>query len=91
VNVPAENFRNFKSEIPNNVKIVAVSKTKPNEDILAVYNTGNRVFGENKVQEMLDKAATLPKDIEWHAIGHLQTNKVKYIAPFIKNPLRMTG
>lgn len=79
----AENFIKFKEEIPETVKIVAVSKTKPVEDIQAVYNVGNRVFGENKVQELQDKAAVLPKDIEWHAIGHLQTNKVKYIAPFI--------
>jgi pyridoxal phosphate enzyme (YggS family) len=79
----AENFLNFKSEIPGHVKIVAVSKTKPVEDIIALYNTGSRIFGENKVQEMVDKAMALPKDIEWHAIGHLQTNKVKYIAPFV--------
>jgi pyridoxal phosphate enzyme (YggS family) len=62
---------------------VAVSKTKPNEDIMQAYNAGQRVFGENKVQELTAKYEELPKDIEWHFIGHLQTNKVKYIAPFV--------
>ena len=69
--------------IPNDVTLVAVSKTKPNEFILEAYNEGQRVFGENKVQECVEKNDSLPKDIEWHFIGHLQTNKVKYIAPFI--------
>ena len=64
-------------------KLIAVSKTKPNEDIMALYNSGQRLFGENKVQEMEDKYNALPKDIAWHLIGHLQTNKVKYIAPFV--------
>ncbi|MGB1121802.1 MAG: YggS family pyridoxal phosphate-dependent enzyme [Saprospiraceae bacterium] len=68
---------------PKNVTLVAVSKTKPNEVILEMYNEGQRVFGENKVQELTAKYEALPKDIQWHAIGHLQTNKVKYIAPFI--------
>lgn len=63
--------------------LVAVSKTKPNEDILALYELGQRDFGENYVQELVDKEATLPKDIRWHFIGHLQSNKVKYIAPFV--------
>lgn len=63
--------------------LVAVSKTKPNEDILALYELGQRDFGENYVQELVDKAAALPKDIRWHFIGHLQSNKVKYIAPFV--------
>jgi hypothetical protein len=69
---------------PQNVTLVAVSKTKPNETILEMYNEGQRVFGENKVQEVAAKYEALPKDIEWHVIGHLQTNKVKYIAPFIR-------
>jgi pyridoxal phosphate enzyme (YggS family) len=65
------------------VNLVAVSKTKPNEDILALYELGQRAFGENYVQELVDKEASLPKDIQWHFIGHLQSNKVKYIAPFV--------
>jgi pyridoxal phosphate enzyme (YggS family) len=69
---------------PKNVTLVAVSKTKPNEAILEMYNEGQRVFGENKVQEITAKYEALPKDIEWHLIGHLQTNKVKYIAPFVQ-------
>jgi PLP dependent protein len=69
---------------PKNVTLVAVSKTKPNEAILEMYNEGQRVFGENRVQEVTAKYEALPKDIEWHLIGHLQTNKVKYIAPFIR-------
>ena len=66
-----------------NVQLIAVSKTKPNEDILDLYELGQRAFGENYVQELVDKAAQLPTDIQWHFIGHLQSNKVKYIAPFI--------
>ncbi|MCF8284622.1 MAG: YggS family pyridoxal phosphate-dependent enzyme [Sphingobacteriales bacterium] len=65
------------------VKLIAVSKTKSVEDIMEAYEAGQRVFGENQVQEMVEKYETLPKDIQWHQIGHLQTNKVKYIAPFI--------
>jgi pyridoxal phosphate enzyme (YggS family) len=65
------------------VKLIAVSKTKSVEDVLEAYNAGQRVFGENQVQEMVEKYEALPKDIQWHQIGHLQTNKVKYIAPFI--------
>lgn len=65
------------------VQLVAVSKTKPNEDIMEAYEAGQRVFGENLVQELVEKYESLPKDIEWHLIGHLQTNKVKYIAPFV--------
>src|SRR4029078_11665706 len=65
------------------VTLVAVSKTKPVEDILALYEMGHRDFGENYVQELTDKQAQLPKDIRWHFIGHLQSNKVKYIAPFV--------
>ncbi len=71
------------SIIPLNVRLVAVSKTKPIEYILEAYSTGHRAFGENKVQEMVEKHAALPKDIEWHLIGHLQKNKVKYIASFV--------
>ena len=67
----------------SNTKLVAVSKTKPVEQILDMYHQGQKVFGENRVQELVEKHAQLPKDIEWHLIGHLQTNKVKYIAPFV--------
>ena len=70
-------------EISDDVTLVAVSKTKPVEDIKVAYEAGQRVFGENKVQELTDKQAVLPEDIEWHFIGHLQSNKVKYIAPFV--------
>ena len=68
---------------PQGVTLIAVSKTKPNEDIQALYDAGQRDFGENYVQELTDKQAVLPKDIRWHYIGHLQGNKVKYIAPFV--------
>jgi pyridoxal phosphate enzyme (YggS family) len=81
----ADNLKQYKSEVESDgVTLVAVSKTQPVESILEAYEAGQRVFGENLVQEMVDKAAELPKDIEWHLIGHLQTNKVKYIAPFVK-------
>ncbi len=72
-----------KSLEQNKVQLVAVSKTKPNEDIVELYGLGQRDFGENYVQELVDKAASLPGDINWHFIGHLQSNKVKYIAPFV--------
>ncbi len=78
-----ENLKTIKKEIPGHVALVAVSKTKPLEDILSAYETGHRVFGENKVQEMVEKWEKLPKDIEWHMIGHLQRNKVKYMAEFV--------
>ena len=78
-----ENLQRILNDIPSNVQLVAVSKTKPNEDILIAYDSGQRHFGENKVQELNQKQQQLPKDIKWHMIGHLQTNKVKYIAPFI--------
>ncbi len=78
-----QNIEKIKSTLPDTVQLVAVSKTKPNEDILAAYNIGVRVFGENKPQELMRKYDELPKDIQWHFIGHLQTNKVKYIAPFV--------
>lgn len=79
----AENLKRLEEEIPNNIKIIAVSKTHPKEVIKEVYDSGHRVFGENKAQEMTEKYKELPQDIEWHMIGHLQTNKVKYIAPFV--------
>ncbi len=69
---------------PTHTQLIAVSKTKPNEAILELYEKGQRTFGENYVQELVDKYASLPKDIEWHFIGHLQSNKVKYIAPFVE-------
>jgi pyridoxal phosphate enzyme (YggS family) len=78
-----ENLSLFKNKIPKEVSLVAVSKTKPAEIVLNAYESGQKIFGENKVQELVDKHSKLPKDIEWHMIGHLQTNKVKYIAPFI--------
>lgn len=78
-----DNLNNIKNTLPNSVTLVAVSKYKPNESILEAYTSGHRVFGENRVQELVGKYETLPKDIEWHMIGHLQTNKVKYIAPFV--------
>lgn len=78
------NILSLKTELdPLKVKLVAVSKTKPNEDILQAYQAGQRIFGENTVQELVKKQEELPKDIEWHLVGHLQSNKVKYIAPFI--------
>lgn len=77
------NILEIKSILPSETKLIAISKTKPVEDILTAYRAGQRLFGENKVQELVDKYENLPKDIEWHMIGHLQSNKVKYIAPFI--------
>jgi PLP dependent protein len=79
----AENINTIKKSLPDCVKLVAVSKTKPSELLMEAYRYGQRAFGENKVQEMVWKYEELPKDIEWHFIGHLQTNKVKYIAPFV--------
>jgi PLP dependent protein len=79
----ADNIQKLKDEIPPHVTLVAVSKTKPVEAIMEAYNAGHKIFGENKVQEMTAKHEQLPGDIEWHLIGHLQTNKVKYIAPFV--------
>lgn len=78
-----DNLLKIRQSIPSNVTLIAVSKTKPAEDILEAYQTGQRVFGENKAQEMKEKYALLPKDIQWHMIGHLQENKVKYIVPFV--------
>ena len=77
------NYQNILSQLPENVKLVTVSKTNPAEKIKQVYDLGQRAFGENKVQELLEKQAVLPNDIEWHLIGHLQTNKVKFVAGFI--------
>ena len=77
-----ENLATIKNSIPSHVTLVAVSKTKPNELIKEAYSSGHRIFGENKAQELKNKAEVLPKDIEWHFIGHLQSNKVKYIAPY---------
>ena len=84
MSVHKETYLKIKAELDAaKVNLVAVSKTKPNEAIQALYDIGQRAFGENYVQELLDKEATLPKDIQWHFIGHLQSNKVKYIAPFV--------
>ena len=77
------NYKEIVESIPKEVVLVAVSKTKPIEDIMEAYREGHRVFGENKVQEMVNKHEALPKDIEWHMIGHLQRNKVKYMAHFV--------
>lgn len=79
----SERINEIKNNLPSHVTLVAVSKTKPNEAIEEAYSGGQRIFGENKVQELVSKYETLPKDIEWHMIGHLQSNKVKYIAPFV--------
>jgi PLP dependent protein len=76
-------LKSIKDSLPKNVTLVAVSKTKPESDILEAYNAGQRVFGENKIQEMAQKYEALPKDIQWHMIGHLQRNKVKYMAHFV--------
>ena len=77
------NLSKIKNELPQHVKLIAVSKTHPVECIKKAYDSGHKVFGENRVQELTDKQPQLPLDIEWHFIGHLQTNKVKYIAPFV--------
>lgn len=82
--VNIEVYKKIKAELDaKNVELIAVSKTKPNQDIMDLYELGHREFGENYVQELVDKAAQLPKDIHWHFIGHLQSNKVKMIAPFV--------
>lgn len=78
-----ENILKLQKHLADSIHLVAVSKTKPNDLILEAYNAGQQIFGENKVQELVEKEQSLPKDIEWHMIGHLQTNKVKYIAPFV--------
>ena len=79
----AKNLQALREEIPEQVTLVAVSKTKPIADLMEAYEAGQRVFGENKIQEMCQKWEELPKDIQWHMIGHVQTNKVKYMAPFV--------
>ena len=77
------NITNILLDLDEKVQLVAVSKTKPTNYIFEAYQAGQRIFGENKVQELIEKSAILPDDIQWHMIGHLQTNKVKYIAPFV--------
>ncbi|WPR70888.1 YggS family pyridoxal phosphate-dependent enzyme [Flavobacterium sp. NG2] len=79
----AQNLQNIKASLPQSVTLVAVSKTKPVADLMEAYDAGQRIFGENKIQEMVEKWEQMPKDIEWHMIGHVQTNKVKYMAPFV--------
>jgi len=79
-----KNFKSIKKTITDNVQIIAVSKTKSKDEILKIYNIGHKNFGENKIQELKEKYNQLPKDIKWHMIGHVQRNKVKYIAPFIE-------
>lgn len=79
----ADNLKQVLAELPQGVRLVAVSKFHPNEAIEEAYEAGQRIFGESKVQEMTAKYESLPKDIEWHFIGHLQTNKIKYIAPYV--------
>lgn len=84
MSVNVEAYQSVHQELlSKNVQLIAVSKTKPNADIMELYDLGHRAFGENYVQELVDKADQLPKDIQWHFIGHLQSNKVKYIAPFV--------
>lgn len=80
----SENIQKIKKELPTGVDLVAVSKTQSHSKIKEAYDSGHRAFGENKVQELVEKYEKLPKDIRWHMIGHLQTNKVKYIAPFVE-------
>ncbi len=80
----AHRIQTFRTELPSHVQLVAVSKTKPENQILEAYTAGQRIFAENKVQELIDKYEHLPKDIEWHYIGHLQRNKVKFIIPFVR-------
>ncbi len=83
MSINKEKYKTIITELNGKTTLVAVSKTKPVEDIQALYDLGQRDFGENYVQELIDKEAALPKDIHWHFIGHLQSNKVKYIAPFV--------
>jgi pyridoxal phosphate enzyme (YggS family) len=79
----SENIKKYKTELPEDVTLVAISKTKPTEDLLEAYEAGQRHFGENKIQEMTEKWEELPKDIKWHMVGHVQRNKVKYMAPYV--------
>ena len=78
-----KNINKIRSDIPNYVELIAISKTKPNEDIMKAYMNGHRSFGENKIQEMSIKFEELPKDIIWHMVGHVQSNKIKYMAPYV--------
>ena len=78
-----ENLLKIKSSLPKHVTLVAVSKTKPIDDLMVAYDAGQRIFGENKIQEMTEKWEQMPKDIQWHMIGHIQTNKVKFMAPYV--------
>ena len=77
------NLRSIQATLPENVTLVAVSKTKPVSDLMEAYEAGQRIFGENKIQEMTEKWEVMPRDIQWHMIGHVQTNKVKYMAPYV--------
>lgn len=79
----AENIHKIVSNIPKNVKLIAISKTKTNHDIMKAYESGQRLFGENKIQEMSSKFEDLPKDIKWHMVGHVQSNKIKYMAHYV--------
>ena len=79
-----KNLQDIQSQVPENVTLVAVSKTKPVSDIMQAYDAGQRIFGENKIQDMVDKYEEMPKDIAWHMIGHVQRNKVKYMAHFVR-------
>lgn len=79
-----ENLLQIKSQLPESVTLVAVSKTKPVADLMEAYHAGQRIFGENKIQEMTEKWEQMPKDIQWHMIGHVQSNKVKYMIPYVK-------
>jgi len=79
----ANNIEKIQNTLPSTTTLVAVSKTKPNSDIIEAFNAGQIIFGENKVQDLVAKYEVLPKDIEWHFIGHLQSNKIKYLAPFV--------
>lgn len=80
----ATNLHSIQSTLPSHVTLVAVSKTKPVADLMEAYAAGQRIFGENKIQEMTEKWQAMPKDIEWHMIGHVQSNKVKYMVPYVK-------
>ncbi|MBA4154581.1 YggS family pyridoxal phosphate-dependent enzyme [Flavobacterium sp.] len=79
----AENLSKIKSALPPHITLVAVSKTKPVVDLMEAYNAGQRIFGENKIQEMTEKWQQMPKDIQWHMIGHVQSNKIKYMIPYV--------
>jgi len=79
-----ENLLEIKATLPEHITLVAVSKTKPIADLMEAYNAGQRIFGENKIQEMTEKWEQMPKDIQWHMIGHVQSNKVKYMIPYVK-------